>query len=97
MNLIHRLNRVTQFHHYLRCQLETEVLAFGANMEKYIARSGDRVTRPCDDFTERVKFGRPRWSKQRIPYVGSESDNAGKVSGGFAKAHSSQQLGQITA
>jgi hypothetical protein len=99
MNLIFRNDRIGQLYRYLGGQLETEVLAFGTDMEKYIAGRGQghRMTRLSDNLTKRMKFGRPRLSKERIPYVGSESNHAGKVSGRFAKADRSQQLRQITA
>src|SRR5262249_62003199 len=73
--------------HDLRCQLEAEIHALGANVKEEIAGCSDGVTRAGSNLPKRMQFRRPRLAKEPVPRVGSNSHHAGEVSLNIAEAN----------
>ena len=88
---------VTQLRHDLSRQLEGDVEALGANVEKQIARSGHDMSRAGADFAEGMELGGSRLCEEPVPRVGSKADDAGQLSFQVAEAHGAYQLRQVSA
>ena len=80
MHFIDHGNGLAEPGHDLRCQLEAEIHALGANVEEEIAGRGDGMARAGPDFPKRMQFRRPRLTKEPVPRVGSNTYHAGEVS-----------------
>ena len=86
MHFIHRGNRLAEPGHDLRCQLEAEIHALGADVKQQIAGGSDGMTGAGLDFPKRMQFRRPGSTKQPVPCVGSNPHRARQVSLNIAEA-----------
>ena len=80
MHFIDQGNGLAEPGHDLRCQLETEIHALGANVKEKIAGCSDGMARAGFYFPKRMQFRRPRLTIEPVPCVGSNPHHAGEVS-----------------
>ena len=97
LHFVYRRNSISETRHDLRRNLEAQIHALGADVEKQIAWRGDRVARSCANLPERVEFGGPRRSKEAVPRVGPKAHDAGEAGFQVPKIHRAQQRGEVSA
>jgi hypothetical protein len=97
VHLVDRRDRVAEAPHDLRRDLEAEVHALGADMEKQVPGRRDGVARSRPDLAERVKLGRARLPEQAVPCLGPDPHDAGETGFEVAKFHRAQQCRKLAA
>jgi hypothetical protein len=80
----------------MRCKLETEVHARGADVEEQIAGRGDRMMLPAD-FAEGMQVLRTRRAEQAIPGMRADAEHTGKPAFQIAEADRAQEARKIGA
>ena len=86
VHFVHRRNGISDTRHNLRCQLETQIHALGADVKKKIAGRGDGMARAGLYFPKRMQFRRARLAKEPVPRLRSNSHHAGEVALNIAEA-----------
>lgn len=97
MNLVYRRNSISDTRHDLRCQLETQIHAFRADVEKHVAWRRNRMACSRANFAEHAQFRWQRQSKEPLPCAGPEAHDTGKARFKIAKFHCAYQPSEVSA